>query len=55
VGRAPLTTAAYLMAERGMDQHSAVAYLRAARPIIRLNRLQIQCLHAWATRLRAGA
>lgn len=47
VGRAPMTTAAYLVAQRGMEHRAAVAYLRAARPIIGLNWSQLRRLHEW--------
>lgn len=51
VGRAPLTTAAFLMAE-GMSQQAAIARIYAARPIIRLNRRQQARLAEWAQQLR---
>lgn len=46
VGRAPLTTAAFLVAQ-GLDAGAALEHLRRARPIIALNGLQLQRLHEW--------
>lgn len=54
VGRAPMTTAAYLMAHRGMDIDAAVAYIRAARPIIDVNGRQRERLEEWAALLRTA-
>src|SRR5690606_23993969 len=47
VGRAPLMAAAYLMASRGIDHRAALAELRAARPIIDPNALQIARLREY--------
>jgi hypothetical protein len=46
VGRAPLTTAAYLIT-RGHSAQEAITTLSAARPIIALNDLQLQRLYEW--------
>lgn len=51
VGRAPLMAAAYLMASRRVDRRTALAELRAARPIITLNAAQYAQLAAYAARL----
>lgn len=58
VGRAPLMTAAYLMAHHGIGHRAALATLRMARPIIRPNRRQLRQLQAYeqilTRRRRAG-
>ncbi|MGB9739899.1 MAG: phosphatase [Chloroflexus aggregans] len=41
VGRAPLMTAAYLIARHGVDHRTALKIVHAARPIIRPNRRQL--------------
>ncbi len=51
VGRAPLTAAAYLMQQRAMPYREAVAYLLAARPIIRMNGIQLRRLMEWEQHL----
>lgn len=53
VGRAPSTAAAYLMAHHGMSLTTAVAYIRAARPIIAVNGEQRQRLEEWDRYLQA--
>jgi protein-tyrosine phosphatase len=55
VGRAPTTAAAYLMMHHGMSAEAALARLRAARPIIGLNLLQISRLREWERTLRSAA
>ncbi len=47
VGRAPLMTAAYLMARHGISYRAALTKLRMARPIIRPNQRQMQRLHEY--------
>lgn len=47
VGRAPLMTAAYLMARYGIGSRAALTRLHLARPIIRPNRRQLQRLHEY--------
>lgn len=54
VGRAPLMAAAYLMASRGIDHRAALAELRAARPIIDPNALQIARLREYEASLRGS-
>jgi protein-tyrosine phosphatase len=53
VGRAPATAIAYLMAHRGMSLDSAIAMIRAARPIISVNGEQRLRLQEWEQHLRA--
>lgn len=52
VGRAPLTAAAYLMAQRALDHRAALRYIQQARPIIGLNAVQMQRLREWEDQLR---
>lgn len=52
VGRAPLTTAAFLMAE-GVSARDAIARVYHARPIMRLNRRQHARLLEWEAVLNA--
>jgi protein-tyrosine phosphatase len=52
VGRAPLTAAAFLIAE-GLTLEAAYNQLRAARPIIRNNQSQQQRLIEWANHIQA--
>ncbi|MCU0494234.1 MAG: dual specificity protein phosphatase family protein [Chloroflexaceae bacterium] len=47
VGRAPLTTAAYLMQQRKLNTVAALRVIRRARPIIRLNEIQLARLREW--------
>lgn len=51
VGRAPLTTAAYLVAQ-GMTSADALEQVRRARPIIGLNERQMQRLIEWEQAVR---
>ncbi|ABU59977.1 MULTISPECIES: dual specificity protein phosphatase family protein [Roseiflexus] len=51
VGRAPLTTAAYLVAQ-GMTSSEALEQVRRARPIIGLNERQMQRLIEWEQAMR---
>jgi protein-tyrosine phosphatase len=46
VGRAPLTTAAFLITQ-GYTVEGALETIRAARPIIDLNEVQLARLHEW--------
>ncbi|MCG8348022.1 MAG: dual specificity protein phosphatase family protein [Chloroflexales bacterium] len=52
VGRAPLTAAAYLMARYTLSHREALRYVRAARPIVNVNTLQIQRLREWEALIR---
>lgn len=52
VGRAPLMTAAYLMAVHDMPYRTALAHLRAARPIIAPNPRQIARLREYEQHIR---
>jgi predicted protein tyrosine phosphatase len=54
VGRAPLTTAAFLV-RRGLSASEALQRIRLARPIIELNALQYTRLVEWELRERAGS
>ncbi len=54
VGRAPLMAAAYLMYRRDLDHRTALARIRAARPIIGLNSSQIKRLRELEAILRHG-
>lgn len=54
VGRAPLMAAAYLMYRRQLDHRTALARIRAARPIIDLNRPQLKRLRELEAILRHG-
>jgi predicted protein tyrosine phosphatase len=54
VGRAPLMAAAYLMYCQDLDHRTALARIRAARPIIGLNRSQIKRLRELEAILRYG-
>jgi hypothetical protein len=47
--------AAYLMASRQIDRRTALAELRAARPIIALNTAQYACLDAYAAQLKRSS
>lgn len=47
VGRAPVTAAAYLVAQRKMPARDALLYLRTARPIIGVNGRQLHRLLEW--------
>lgn len=51
VGRAPLMAAAYLMASRSINHRTALGTLRAARPIISLNQIQLARLREFEQRL----
>lgn len=51
VGRAPLTAAAYLVAQ-GMTSADALEHIRRARPIIDLNQRQMQRLIEWEQTIR---
>lgn len=56
VGRAPLMAAAYLMYREALDHQTALARVRAARPIIGLNPVQLarlRELEAVLTQLRS--
>ncbi len=52
VGRASLTTCAYLVAQ-GMSADDAFAYVRRERPIVRLNGRQWAGLRAWEAHVQA--
>jgi protein-tyrosine phosphatase len=52
VGRAPLMAAAYLVAVHDMSYRTALAHLRAARPIIAPNLRQIARLREYEKRVR---
>jgi protein-tyrosine phosphatase len=54
IGRAPLMAAAYLMASHGHDHREALALLRAVRPFIAPNPLQLACLRTYEARLRTA-
>lgn len=54
VGRAPLMAAAYLMASGELGHRAALARVRAARPIIGPNALQIARLREYEASLGAG-
>lgn len=54
IGRAPVMAAAYLMASAGLASRDAIAQLRAARPIIAPNPMQLACLRTYEARLRAS-
>ncbi|MCX7791477.1 MAG: dual specificity protein phosphatase family protein [Chloroflexaceae bacterium] len=54
VGRAPLMAAAYLMYRQELDHRTALARIRAARPIIGLNAPQIKRLRELEAILQAG-
>ncbi|MGB9633974.1 MAG: dual specificity protein phosphatase family protein [Chloroflexaceae bacterium] len=54
VGRAPLMAAAYLMYRQELDHRTALARIRAARPIIGLNPSQIKRLRELEAILRHG-
>jgi protein-tyrosine phosphatase len=54
VGRAPLMAAAYLMYRQKLDHRTALARIRAARPIIGLNQSQIKRLRELEAILRHG-
>lgn len=51
IGRAPLTTAAYLIA-REHNVTTALDYIHASRPIIALNPLQLARLVEWEKKIR---
>ena len=53
IGRAPLTTAAFLTT-RGLSVTTALTAIRTARPIIALNQRQIARLHEWEQVGRRG-
>jgi protein-tyrosine phosphatase len=53
IGRAPIMAAAHLMASRGVDHRTALATLRAARPIIAPNPSQVAALRAFEARIGA--
>jgi protein-tyrosine phosphatase len=52
VGRAPITAAAYLVAYHAMNSMAALGYIRAVRPIIAPNGIQMRRLQEWETLLR---
>ncbi|NNJ10396.1 dual specificity protein phosphatase family protein [Chloroflexales bacterium ZM16-3] len=54
VGRAPLMAAAYLVSVHNMPSRTALAHLRAARPIIAPNRWQIARLREYEDMLGFG-
>lgn len=54
VGRAPITAAAFLTAERGMTPVAALSYIRRTRPIITPNSEQIERLHQWHKQIVRG-
>jgi len=54
VGRAPLMAAAYLVASQGVGHRAALAAIRAARPIVGPNALQIGRLGEYEASLRQG-
>jgi len=54
IGRAPLMAAAYLMASHSLAPREALALLRAARPLVAPNLLQMACLRTYEARLRAA-
>jgi protein-tyrosine phosphatase len=55
VGRAPLMAAAYMVASGGLDHRAALAELRAARPIIGPNALQVARLREYEASLSGRA
>lgn len=54
VGRAPIMAAAYLVSRRELGHREALAHVRAARPIIGPNLLQVRRLHEYERQVRAG-
>lgn len=52
VGRAPLMAAAYLVAVHNMPHRTALAHLRAARPIVALNVRQLARLREYERHVR---